>query len=85
MLSGKIVKVVVLRAAGEERRCVFKSVWKRYGHIVLPFCRQDKKDISSGIVSADLEIAFACGAAVHIVETAQHRSKSCYRNGKSFF
>ena len=68
MLPGEIVEAVMLRASGEERRCVFESNGKSSCHDILPFYRQDWL---LGFMHADLEIAFACGAAVHVVETAQ--------------
>lgn len=48
----------------------FKSDGESGCHDVLPFYRQDWP---SGFVPADLEIALSCGAAVHVVETAQQR------------
>ena len=68
MLPGEIVEAVMLRTSGEERRCVFESDGESGSHDILPFYRQDRR---SGFVPADLEITFACGAAVHVVETAQ--------------
>ena len=70
MLPGEIVKALVLRTSGEERRCVLESDGESSSHDILPFYRQDQ---NLGFVPADLKIAFSCGAAVHVVEAAQQR------------
>ena len=75
MLPGKIIKAVVLRASGEECRCVFEFDGESSCHDILPFYRQEWP---SGFMPADLEIALACGAAVHVVETAQQRIRSIF-------
>ena len=75
MLPGEIIKAVVLRASGEERGSVFETDGECCCHDILPFYRQDWL---LGFVPADLEIAFACGAAVHVVETTQQRIRSIF-------